>query len=186
MWSWQTATYVTVRCCCLAVSVPEINGSAHAPALPIKTAFSSQHVWLFDAGPGLDAASIAIRAWFIRSQEHCSACGDHFMNYGHRNMRLKNTCYTGSDAVMLIFRISAVIHVDVRHVYIQADSLKPTVCLFWNSLTFVLEVNKMFNKSSRPILLKRNIFPKIWHKSYKTDAAALNQLSLNCKFNISL
>lgn len=85
---------------------------------------------------------------------------------------------------MLIFRISAVIHVDVRHVYMQADSFKPTVCLFWNSLTFVLEVNKMFNKSSRPILLKRNIFPKIWHKYYNTDAAALNKLSLNCKFNI--
>lgn len=59
------------------------------PTLPIKTAFSSQHVWLFGAGPGLDTASIAVRAWFIRSQEHCSTYGDHFMNYGHRNTCLK-------------------------------------------------------------------------------------------------
>lgn len=72
----------------------------------------------------------------------------------------------------------------VSHVYMQADSFKTTVCLFWNSLTFVLEVNKMFNKSSHPILLKTNIFPEIWHR--KNDAVALIQVSLNCKINVSL
>lgn len=92
----------------------------------------------------------------------------------------------GSDVVMLIWRIWVVIHADVCHVYMQADSFKTTVCLFWNSLTFVLEINKMFNKSSHPILLKTNIFPKIWHKSYKNDAVALSQVSLNGKINASL
>lgn len=74
-------------------------------------------------------------------------------------------------------------HADVHHVYMQADSLKTAECSVWNSLTFILEVNTTFNKSSH--LLKTNIFPKIWHKVYKYCAVALIQVSLNCKISVS-
>lgn len=79
-------------CCCAVLLPGRVSARdkwlSSRPTLPIKTAFSSQHVWLFGAGPGLDTASIAICTRFIRSQEHCSTYGDHFMNYGHRN-----TCF---------------------------------------------------------------------------------------------
>lgn len=85
-----TCSYI---CCCAMLLLGRVSARdkwfSSRPTLPIKAAFSSQYVWLFGAGPGLDTASIAIWARFIRAQEHCSTYGDHFMNYGHRNICLK-------------------------------------------------------------------------------------------------
>lgn len=131
-------TYSSICHCAMLLLGLVIAGDkwlSSGPSFPRKIAFSSQHVWMFVAGPGLDTASIAICARFIRSQEHCSTYGGHFMNYGHRN-----TC----------FKIHAIrarpIHVDhknlsqdtCRFFHVYSDSSKITVCLLWNSTAGLL------------------------------------------------
>lgn len=122
------------------------------PTLPIKSAFSSQHVWLFGAGPGLHTASITICARFIRSQERCSTYGDGFKSYGHRNICLKIHVTPKPEEFECWCMQTCVMCTCKQTVW------KLLVCSVWKSLTFVLEVNTMFIKSSHLILLKRNIY----------------------------
>lgn len=125
----QYYVLLTYICCCAMLLHGRVSARdkwfSSRPTLPIKTAFSSQHVWLFDC-PGLDAASIAICTRFIRSQEHCSTYGDHFMNYGHRNTCFKINAIRAQTYSWWSAEFEG-IQADVCpffHVHMQEDSFK--------------------------------------------------------------